>query len=284
MRKFFLLAFSLLILLGNFSYALKDCGGLEREYDTIRKQVVASIEFWGRLSSNDPRKTPYGKSLSDLIAKGVEIENEYNECISTLKRVNSLIKNYFDIGNEYFRKSQWDMAIKQYKRIISLDPISYHAYYNMGSAHLNKGNLEEALMYYEQAGSLARGKAQVQESKKALDDLKDEIEREQKERISPSEDTFSHLQYYLQALNIPEAWKKVKNSKEAVVAVIDDGINVNHPDLTDRIWIEADAPYGSNKIKNFVGDDLPDNLPSGEHGTMISGIIAAKTNNQKGIA
>ena len=82
-------------------------------------------------------------------------------------------------------------------------------------------------------------------------------------------------------LSVPEAWKKVNKSKEVIVAVIDDGININHPDLTDHIWASSDATYGSSKIKNFVGDDVPDNFPTGEHGTMISGIIAATINNQK---
>jgi len=53
-----------------------------------------------------------------------------------------------------------------------------------------------------------------------------------------SNDTFSHLQHYLHDLNIPEAWSKVTKNNKVVVAVIDDGVNINHPDLTDNIWVE----------------------------------------------
>ncbi len=53
-------------------------------------------------------------------------------------------------------------------------------------------------------------------------------------------------------LNVPAAWNKVTQSNEAIVAVIDDGININHPDLTDNIWVSPDAKYGANKIKNFA--------------------------------
>lgn len=97
-------------------------------------------------------------------------------------------------------------------------------------------------------------------------------------------DTFYHLQYYLDALNVPEAWNKVSKKNKVVVAVIDDGININHPDLTDNIWIEKWASYGSNKIKNFAWDEIPDNLPTGKHGTMVAGIIAATTDNGLWIA
>lgn len=87
---------------------------------------------------------------------------------------------------------------------------------------------------------------------------------------SPTNDTFSHLQYYLKTLNVLQAWEKVRNSNEVIVAVIDDGVNINHPDLTDRIWTDPESRYGTNKIKNFAGDELLDNFPTGEHGTMIS--------------
>lgn len=105
----------------------------------------------------------------------------------------------------------------------------------------------------------------------------------QKVDILPS-DTFFHLQYYLKHLNIEKAWKKVNNSHPVVVAVIDDGVNINHPDLTDNIWVEKDSWYGSSKIKNFTSDTIPDNLPTGRHWTRVAGIIWAEQNNNQGIA
>ncbi len=70
------------------------------------------------------------------------------------------------------------------------------------------------------------------------------------------------MQYYLKALNIPSAWNKVKNSKEVIVAVIDDGVNINHPDLVGKIWVSPLAKYGDSKIIDFVGDKLAANLPT----------------------
>lgn len=85
-------------------------------------------------------------------------------------------------------------------------------------------------------------------------------------------------------LNIPAAWSKVTNSKEVIVAVIDDGINISHPDLSGKIWVKTNAIYGASKIIDFVGDKIGDNKPTGQHGTMIAGIIGANTNNNEGIA
>ncbi len=283
MRKILLLSV-LLLFQGSFLYALKDCSDLGKEYADIKDQVVSSMEKWQELARTDPTKALYGTSLSDLLSKGVKVENEYNECLSSISEINNLIRKYFDLGNDYFERSQWDKSIEQYKKIIDLDPGSYQAYYNIGSAFLNKGSLQDALEYYEHARYYARGKSQLQESKSSLDRVQADIQKQKEEKSAPSDDTFSHLQYYLHVLNVPEAWKKVDQSKEVIVAVIDDGININHPDLTDHIWTESGAAYGSNKIKNFVGDEMPDNFPTGEHGTMLSGIIAATTNNKKWIA
>lgn len=109
--------------------------------------------------------------------------------------------------------------------------------------------MEQSLEYYQHARGSAHGKTQIQEVTRSIEELKDSI---QDKKNILSDDTFSHLQYYLSDLNVPAAWDKVYNENEVVVAVIDDGININHPDLTEHIWVEPGLAYGSNKIMNFV--------------------------------
>jgi subtilisin family serine protease len=77
-----------------------------------------------------------------------------------------------------------------------------------------------------------------------------------------SNDSFSSSQYYLETLNVPEAWKDISDPKKVIVAIVDDGVNINHPDLTRNIWIDPVSKYGSSKIIDFVGDNLPDNFPT----------------------
>jgi len=100
---------------------------------------------------------------------------------------------------------------------------------------------------------------------------------------APTNDTYSWAQYYLHTMNIPEAWDKISNSNEVIVAVIDDGIYLNHPDLKNKIWEDDSLAYWESRVINFI-DDWLDNLAAWEHGTMVSWIIAADKNNYEWIA
>lgn len=104
-------------------------------------------------------------------------------------------------------------------------------------------------------------------------------------------------QYALKMLGFENIWKYCKESPNIVVAVIDSGIDTNHKDLKDNIWKNpneicnngkdddengfVDDCYGWNFVTNSnnVYDDDPD-----KHGTMLSGIIGAITNNKEGIS
>ncbi|MEG5042118.1 MULTISPECIES: S8 family serine peptidase [unclassified Microcoleus] len=97
-------------------------------------------------------------------------------------------------------------------------------------------------------------------------------------------------------IKAPEVWAQGLTGDGIVVAVIDSGVDYNHPDLTGNIWSNAgetgvDA-IGRNKASNRVDDDgngfvddfrgwdfvNNDNDPMDDnnHGTHISGLIAAK--------
>lgn len=283
MRKILFILF-LILFQGSFLYWLKDCTVEEREYNSVKTRVVSTMENWRFLSSNDPKKITLGKSLSDLFIQAVDVENAYNDCAASLQSINKTIENYLNLWNNYFRRSQWDKALEQYEKVIKLDASSYQAHYNIASVYLNKSDAKNALEYYENARYHARGKQQIQESEQAIEELQSDVEQWLYKNKKVSNDTFSHLQHYLHELNVPEAWNKVTKTNKVVVAVIDDGVNINHPDLTDHIWVEGWSAYGASKIKNFVGDELPDNFPTGKHGTMVAGIIGAQANNNRWIA
>lgn len=67
---------------------------------------------------------------------------------------------------------------------------------------------------------------------------------------APTNDQLSGFQYYLRALRIPSAWNRVIANKPVVVAVIDDGVNINHPDLIGKIWTNPGETMG-----NGIDDD-----------------------------
>lgn len=79
----------------------------------------------------------------------------------------------------------------------------------------------------------------------------------------------NEIPYGVKQLQAPEIWEQGEKGKGVVVAVLDTGIDVNHPDLKDNIIGGRNfTPEGS--YKNF--DDL------NGHGTHVAGTIAAIEN------
>jgi subtilisin family serine protease len=91
-------------------------------------------------------------------------------------------------------------------------------------------------------------------------------------------------------INAPEAWSAYKNKlSNIVVGVIDTGVDINHPDLKNKIWTNpSEVPDdGIDNDKNGYVDDVHgwdfyhddnsvfDPLDLDEHGTHVSGTIAA---------
>jgi cell wall-associated protease len=88
-----------------------------------------------------------------------------------------------------------------------------------------------------------------------------------------SQDPLQEKQWYLKLIEAVEARDLGKSITETVVAVIDTGVDYNHPDLFGQVL------QGTNV---FEGNADP--MDTFGHGTVIAGIIAAGTNNGKGIS
>lgn len=82
-------------------------------------------------------------------------------------------------------------------------------------------------------------------------------------------------QWGVDAIGIEEAWEKVslEERNDIVIAILDSGVDLEHPDLKDNIIHGYD----------FVNDDNDPDDDCG-HGTHIAGIAAAIIDNQIGIA
>jgi len=79
-------------------------------------------------------------------------------------------------------------------------------------------------------------------------------------------------------IRAPEAWEITTGDPNIVIAVIDCGVDSNHPDLIDNLVA------GYDFLENDAQPDPSLDHPSNAHGTMCAGLIAAQGNNGVGVS
>ena len=95
-------------------------------------------------------------------------------------------------------------------------------------------------------------------------------------------------------IHAPAAWLSYTGSNDLVIAVIDMGADIKHPDLVHNIWINPDEipENGLDDDNNGYVDDINgwdfyfnDSVPedAGTHGTHVAGTICAEGNNGIGV-
>ncbi len=119
-----------------------------------------------------------------------------------------------------------------------------------------------------------------------------------------SNDPYLSEQWYLDQIRAPLAWDVTTGNRETIVAVVDSGVDIDHPDLEDQIWTNA-GEIADDKIDNdhngfiddvhgwdFVGNDNDPHaskehgiyVDAFNHGSLVAGIIGAEAQNAEGIA
>lgn len=91
--------------------------------------------------------------------------------------------------------------------------------------------------------------------------------------MQPNDPHFADNQWNMDLINTPVAWDISQGTDEVVIAIIDTGIDLGHPDLADKIVAGID-------LVNH--DDVAQDDHA--HGTHVAGIAAAIGNNGQGVA
>ncbi len=102
-------------------------------------------------------------------------------------------------------------------------------------------------------------------------------------------------QWGMTKIEAPSAWNISHGSAAITIAVIDTGVDLDHPDLAGKLWVNTDEIPANGLDDDFNGyiddvngydfynfDAFPDDDNS--HGSHVAGIAAAATNNGVGVA
>ncbi|HWB62593.1 MAG TPA: S8 family serine peptidase, partial [Chitinophagales bacterium] len=110
-------------------------------------------------------------------------------------------------------------------------------------------------------------------------------------------------QWALQKISAEQAWDVSHGSSNVVVAIVDNGVRINHQDLSGNLWTNTGETANNGLDDDFNGytddvhgydvadNDADPSPPTGisqsdewNHGTHCAGIASAATNNGTGIA
>mmetsp|Transcript_32602 Transcript_32602/g.71993 ORF Transcript_32602/g.71993 Transcript_32602/m.71993 type:complete len:435 (-) Transcript_32602:1981-3285(-) len=135
--------------------------------------------------------------------------------------------------------------------------------------------------------------------------------RLQQTTVRPNDPFYTNgSQYYIDRINATGAWSYTTGAAEVVVAILDTGVDLDHPDIKDNLWVNRreipgngidddgngyiDDIYGWDFAGNCLSYDSvqqrctscgPRNMPypRDPHGTHVAGLVAAIQNNGQGI-
>ncbi|WP_289142088.1 S8 family peptidase [uncultured Brevibacillus sp.] len=89
----------------------------------------------------------------------------------------------------------------------------------------------------------------------------------------PNDTYYTEYQWNLPLIGMEKSWDISEGSSDVIVAVVDTGVDMNHPEFAGKLVEGYNVLEDNNKPQDDNG-----------HGTHVSGVIAAKTNNKDGIA
>lgn len=277
--------------------------------------IIWNVTFWSNYTINIK---PGNKEFADLLFKWYDYyqDKDYESAVDYYEQAYNicsdsddceiaewlLVSAYYLLADEAYEEDDNQETIKRYKKLLSISPNEFTALVNIWVAYIRE-EPNTALSYFQKAKKHAKNQEDIELAEKNIQSVKEILEnfdqlKEERElkALNKTNDSLVYKQYYLYYLNIFEAKEKIPvNDNTITVAIIDDWIKYNHPDLKNSIWIN-----NGEEIWNWIDDDgnwyiddyfwwnfvkkSNDITPSWSHWTMIAWIIWATSNNNDWIA
>ncbi len=267
-------------------------------------EVEKTTESW---DSNVRKFVPFGRfELSRVIDKKVVRDNPHSDVVTAYFLVESGEKRKRIVFLEQIYNEEGEGELSLTNQFASVgDEIIFDANPGLVDLELFVSYLEEAGGYISRRSRLSSF-VQVKLHSPSVTVYLDLLEGLRKEfpntTISRDDLYFTSaepteylpsLQWHLDQIAAPDAWEFSTRGDETVVAVIDTGCLVTHPDLVDNIFVNTnEIPNNGIDDDNngfvddirgwdFLDDDANPNDETG-HGTHVSGIVGARGNNGVG--
>jgi len=307
----------------NFYEVITLASIVEKEaFDQKDKEIVAGI-FWKRIGKNMALQADStinyatGKNVRQASAEDLKIDSLYNTykyrglppgpiCNPGLESIRATIF-YQESPYWYFLHSIEGKAV--YSKTFEEHKQNKNKYLN----NKNNFNKKELLIKYKNNEQIYKITADPDEDIEEIikyyltqNKIIEIIEPNYifQEAILPDDPHYQE-QWYLNKLEAESVWDITYGKQgDVVIALLDSGVDIYHPDLKNNIWINKKEIPG-DKIDNdgngFVDDingwDFVNNISDPRpkfypdytiagmnHGTVVAGIMAAKGNNNLGIA
>ena len=108
------------------------------------KNYAAANETYTLLLKLHPKCYPAYIDMANMLV----MEKKFNDALPFYNKAVSMNDSDINLINSrgmcYYYSDKFELAIKDFKRVIKLDPYNYNAYNNMGSATYNNQNIAEA--------------------------------------------------------------------------------------------------------------------------------------------
>lgn len=84
--------------------------------------------------------------------------------------------------------------------------------------------------------------------------------------------------WYFEAVNAPKAWEVTQGDDSLIVAVVDNGFDLNHPELRDKVVMPMNIPERNMHIFPIIDEK------GNDHGTHVAATAVGHAHNKNGVS